>query len=104
MLRASLGSKAQWSALRAALAWPDDPDELRAIDAPAFLIAGRRSPVLAQRIVAALAHRLPNSRSAWVDAGYLGPVTDAADVDALVAGFVDECEDERANRREARAA
>lgn len=89
---------------RAALAWPDDPDELRAIDAPAFLIAGRRSPVLAQRIVASLAHRLPNARSAWVDAGHLGPVTDAADVNALVAGFVGECEDERARGREARAA
>lgn len=89
---------------RAALAWPDDPDELRAIDVPAFLIAGRRSPVLAQRIVAALSQRLPNARSAWVDAGHMGPVTDAEDVNALVAGFVGECEGERANRRGARAA
>lgn len=104
--RASIARRVGKVALdfRAALAWPDDPDELGAIDAPAFLIAGRRSPLLARRIVAALSHRLPNARSAWVDAGHMGPVTDAADVNALVAGFVGECEDERARRREARAA
>lgn len=89
---------------RAALAWPNDASDLRAIAAPVFLIAGRRSPTLAQRIAAALARALPNARSAWIDAGHMGPVTDAADVDALVAGFVDECENERAGLRAMRVA
>ncbi|HQU47912.1 MAG TPA: alpha/beta fold hydrolase [Casimicrobiaceae bacterium] len=89
---------------RAALAWPTDASDLRTISAPALLVAGRRSPALARSIVAALARALPDARSAWIDAGHMGPVTDAADFAALVASFLGECEDARAVRWAARAA
>lgn len=89
---------------RAALAWPRGVAELHEITAPVLLLAGRRSPALAQRIVAALARALPEARSAWIDAGHMGPVTHAATVVALLAAFVDECAEEGPMLREARVA
>ena len=89
---------------RSALAWPGDVAELREITAPVLLLAGRRSPAIAHRIVAALARALPEARSAWIDAGHMGPVTHASSVDALLAAFVDECAGQRPSFREARVA
>lgn len=89
---------------RSALAWPRDLAELCAIASPVLLLAGRRSPAVGQRIVAALARALPDARSAWIDAGHMGPVTHAPGVNAIVASFVDECADERGPRREVRVA
>lgn len=86
---------------RAALGWPDGPAAWRAIEAPVLLLAGRRSPAVARRIAAALLHALPDARTAWLDAGHMGPVTHAATVEALVAAFVDECEGERLRTRAA---
>jgi len=65
--------------------------DCRAITTPALLLGGSHSPAVAQRIVAALADALPNVRTAWIDAGHMGPVTDGLRINALIDAFIDAC-------------
>ena len=67
----------------------DGPLDPCAIGAPTLLLGGMRSPVVAQRIVTALIRTIPGARSGWVDAGHMGPVTDACAVDPLIEAFID---------------
>lgn len=63
--------------------------DVGAIDMPTLLLAGTRSPEVAQRIATALIRLLPQRRAAWVDAGHMGPVTHARAVDPLIQAFID---------------
>ena len=56
------------------------------ISAPTLLLAGERSPVAARRIIARLAAAIPRARTRVVaGAGHMGPITHAAEVNALIA-------------------
>lgn len=74
---------------RAALSWPLAPTDIRAIVAPALLLVGNRSPAVAQRIVTRLGQLLRTRRIRWLDAGHMGPVTDAHRVNPWIEAFVD---------------
>ena len=69
------------------------PAECRALDLPALIAGGTRSPDVSQRIVHALARALRCARTAWIDAGHLAPITHPARVNALFEDFVDACEE-----------
>ena len=65
--------------------------DCRSIMTPALVLGGTHSPAVAQRIVAALADALPDVRTAWIDAGHMGPVTDGLRINALFEAFIDAC-------------
>ncbi len=74
------------------LALTDDRTPLAAyasIAAPALLVHGEHSPAAARRVAAILAAGLPSARLAPVaGAGHMGPLTHAAEVNALIAGHI----------------
>jgi len=65
------------------------PLDAGASAAPTLLLGGTRSPAVAQRIAAALIRTVPDLRTGWIDAGHMGPVTDARAVDPLIEAFID---------------
>jgi len=73
----------------AAWRWPLDFADIRAIEAPTLLLAGNRSPMIAQRIVKSLGAELADRRIRWVDAGHMGPITAAHRVNPWIEAFVD---------------
>ncbi len=75
----------------AAWRWPLRPADLRAIAVPTMLLAGTRSPPVAQRIVTVLAWALPNRRTWWFDAGHMAPVDDANRINDRIEAFVTAC-------------
>jgi len=75
----------------AASRWPLSPVDLRTIATPTLLLAGKRSPAVAKRIVASLSRELPNRRVRWIDSGHMGPITDAHQVNPWIETFVDTC-------------
>ena len=81
---------------QAAWRWRPDPRDLRSIVAPTLLMAGNRSPAVAQRIVALLAGTLPNCRVASFDFGHMGPMTDPYLINPWIEAFVDRCTEEDA--------
>ena len=58
---------------------------------PTLLLAGTRSPPLAQRIVTVLARALPNRRTWWFDAGHMAPIDDANRINDRIEAFVKAC-------------
>jgi pimeloyl-ACP methyl ester carboxylesterase len=80
----------------AAMSWPLDPDDVRAIVVPTLLFVGNRSPAIMQRVHALLAHTLPRRRVAAVDCGHMGPMTHAHWVNPWIDAFVDLCADRTA--------
>jgi pimeloyl-ACP methyl ester carboxylesterase len=83
---------------RAAMSWPNHPDDLRAIAAPALLLVGNRGPVIVQRIHALLERLLPNRRVAAFDCGHMGPVTHPLRINPWFEAFVDLCVEREAER------
>ncbi len=77
---------------QAAWSWPPSREDLRRIGAPTLLLAGRRSPAVAQRIHALLAQTLSNRRVGSLDSGHMGPITDARRVNRWIAAFLNMCE------------
>jgi pimeloyl-ACP methyl ester carboxylesterase len=84
---------------QAACGWPLRPDDIRAIVAPTLLLAGSRSPTLAQRIHVLLTRLLRNRRAGWLDCGHMGPVTDAHRVNPWIEAFVEACAERAPNDR-----
>jgi pimeloyl-ACP methyl ester carboxylesterase len=76
---------------RASLNWPNGAEDLRGIVAPTLLLGGSRSPAVAQRINTLLALTLANCRAGSLDAGHMGPVTNADRVNPWIEAFVDVC-------------
>jgi pimeloyl-ACP methyl ester carboxylesterase len=76
---------------KATSCWPLGRDELRAVVAPTLLLGGRRSPVVAQRILSRLAELLPDWRIGSFDCGHMGPLTDAGRVNTYIDAFVAAC-------------
>ena len=76
---------------QAAWRWPLRAMDLHGIVAPALLLAGTRSPVVAQRVVTALARALPNHRTWWFDAGHMAPIDHADRINDRIERFVESC-------------
>jgi pimeloyl-ACP methyl ester carboxylesterase len=76
---------------QAAWRWPLRPADLRGIAVPTMLLAGTRSPLVAQRIVTVLAWALPNRRTWWFDAGHMAPIDDANRINDRIEAFVKAC-------------
>jgi len=92
-VRASMARRVEKVALdfQAALDWPSRPTDLRALTAPTLLLAGRRSPPVAQRIRALLASTIPNCQVRQFDAGHMAPIADASRVNPWIEAFVHLC-------------
>src|SRR5215471_5281047 len=75
----------------ASLSWPSGAEDLRGIATPTLLLGGNRSPAVVQRINTLLALTLPNCRAGSLDAGHMGPVTNAHRVNPWIEAFVDVC-------------
>ena len=76
---------------RAALSWPRNALDLRAISVPTLLLAGRRSPTATQLIHKVVARGLPDVRTGFLDCGHMGPLTHAHLVNPWIEAFVDAC-------------
>jgi pimeloyl-ACP methyl ester carboxylesterase len=87
---------------QAAFRWPKVPADLREIVAPTMLLAGDRSPAIAQRIVAVLAQSLPDCRVGWLDCGHMGPMTDPHRVNPWIEAFLDISADNETTPSQAR--
>ena len=83
---------------QAATGWRPHPGDFQRLVAPALLLSGSRSPAVAQRIVSVLARTLPDSRVATLDAGHMGPLTDAYRVNPWIEAFVDMSVERRTPR------
>ncbi len=79
-----VGRKVYFEA-RSLLADRTPPGAYARITAPTLLLGGERSPVAVQRIVALLAAAVPRGRTRMVaGAGHMGPISHAAEFNALV--------------------
>jgi len=78
---------------QAAWSWPRGLADLRAVRAPTLLLAGSRSPAVAQRIVMLLTRALRGCRVGWFDAGHMGPITDPQRINPWIEAFVDLCDE-----------
>jgi pimeloyl-ACP methyl ester carboxylesterase len=76
---------------QATRSWPRDAEDLRVVSAPTLLVTGNRSPAVVRQIHRLLLRFLPNARTAALDAGHMGPITDAARFNAWIEAFIDEC-------------
>jgi hypothetical protein len=74
---------------QAALCWPLDPEDIRAIVAPTLLLGGNRGPAVVQRIHTLLTRALPNRRVGSFDFGHMGPITHAHRVNPWIEAFLD---------------
>ena len=74
---------------RSLLADRTPPAAYSRIEVPTLLLGGERSPVAARRIIALLAKAVPGARTRMVaGAGHMGPISHAAEVNALVAEHI----------------
>jgi pimeloyl-ACP methyl ester carboxylesterase len=73
---------------RAALRQGPTAPGCRAIAVPTLLLAGRRSPEIARRIVDALTRELPDCSTRWIDGGHMTPVTHPQAVNGWVDAFI----------------
>ena len=78
---------------QAAWSWPSGRADLGAVRVPTLLLAGSRSPAVAQRIVMLLTRTLRDCRVGWFDAGHMGPITDPQRIDPWFEAFVDLCDE-----------
>jgi pimeloyl-ACP methyl ester carboxylesterase len=83
---------------RAAMSWPLDADDLRAVVAPTLLLIGDRSPAVSQRIHARLTRVVAGRRVGAFDCGHMGPVTHAHRINPWIEAFVDLCADSETRR------
>lgn len=84
---------------RSLLAERTPPAAYASVDAPTLLLVGEHSPAAALRVIALLAEALPRSRAqVLVGAGHMGPISHAAEVNALIAGHIAAVEAESGSR------
>jgi pimeloyl-ACP methyl ester carboxylesterase len=84
----ALGRKVYLEA-RSLLAERTPPAAYARVRTPTLLLGGERSPVAARRVIALLAAALPHARAQLLTgAGHMGPITHAAEVNALVAAHL----------------
>jgi pimeloyl-ACP methyl ester carboxylesterase len=75
--------------VRSLLADRTPPAAYECVTAATLLLGGERSPVAAQRVIALLATAIPRARTRVVPgAGHMGPISHAAEVNALVAEHI----------------
>jgi pimeloyl-ACP methyl ester carboxylesterase len=77
---------------RALISDPLTLNECRSLDFPVCLIAGRKSLQPPRRIVELLHAALPDSIRYEVDAGHMGPITHADEVNTIFSNFLDHHE------------
>ena len=77
---------------RALITEPVTLRECGDLNLPVCLIAGHASPAPARRIVTLLHAALPNAIRYDIDAGHMGPITHADEVNKLLAVFIDHHE------------
>ncbi|MCU0289935.1 MAG: alpha/beta hydrolase [Acidobacteria bacterium] len=63
-------------------------ENYRKIKQPVFLLAGRQSPVMAQRISILLSEYLINCRLKWINGGHMSPVYQADEVNTEIETFI----------------
>ena len=76
---------------QATRSWPPHAEDRRVVSAPTLLLTGHLSPAVVRQIHRTLLDFLPNVRTATLDAGHMGPITDAARFNAWIEAFIDEC-------------
>jgi pimeloyl-ACP methyl ester carboxylesterase len=76
---------------QATRSWPRHAEDLRVVSAPTLLVTGNRSPAVVRQIHRMLLRFLPNARTAALDAGHMGPITESARFNAWIEAFIDEC-------------
>ncbi|WP_082616859.1 alpha/beta fold hydrolase [Massilia sp. Root418] len=62
--------------------------DMAALDMPALVLSGERSPQSTRRVAECLAAALPNGAAMQTKGGHMAPITHAAVVNALLAGFL----------------
>lgn len=62
--------------------------DMAQLDMPALVLCGERSPQSTRRVAACLAAALPNGAAVQTKGGHMAPITHAAVVNALLAGFL----------------
>jgi pimeloyl-ACP methyl ester carboxylesterase len=83
---------------RAAMSWPLDVRDLRALVVPTLLLIGNHSPAVAQRIHARLTRVIPGRRVGAFECGHMGPVTHAHRLNPWIEGFLDFCVEQQGRR------
>jgi pimeloyl-ACP methyl ester carboxylesterase len=73
---------------RALVGEPLSLEDYSKIKQPVCLMAGRQSPLMAQRVSVLLAEKLPNCRLEWIDGGHMAPVYRAEEVNAVIKTFI----------------
>jgi len=74
---------------RSLLADRTAPAAYASITAPTLLLGGERSPMAARRVIAVLGTAIPRARThVLAVAGHMGPISHAADVNAIVAAHI----------------
>eukprot|EP01034_Spumella_vulgaris_P035962 gene35962-44344_t len=62
--------------------------DMAALDMPALVLSGERSPQSTRRVAACLAAALPNGAAVQTRGGHMAPITHAAEVNPLLAAFL----------------
>jgi pimeloyl-ACP methyl ester carboxylesterase len=73
---------------QALLAEPATLADMAQLDMPALVLSGAASPLSTRRVAAALADALPNATAVQTQGGHMAPITHAAVVNPLIAGFL----------------
>lgn len=66
--------------------------DMAALDMPALVLSGERSPQSTRRVAERLAAALPNGAAVQTKGGHMAPITHAAVVNPLLAGFLASAE------------
>lgn len=69
----------------------DEPlslEDYSKIKQPVYLMVGRQSPLMAQRISMLLVEKLANGRLKWINSGHMAPVYRAEEVNADIEAFI----------------
>ncbi|NVE01427.1 alpha/beta fold hydrolase [Massilia sp. BJB1822] len=73
---------------QALLGEPASLSDMAALDMPALLLHGQHAPASTRRVAEQLAAALPNANLAQTKGGHMAPITHAAAVNPLLAGFL----------------
>jgi pimeloyl-ACP methyl ester carboxylesterase len=77
----------------AAVSEPLSTEDYAELRMPVCLIAGKASPSYSLGISEVVAETIPGIEFHWVDGGHFSPVSHAAQVNPIIAGFIERAED-----------